>query len=91
MSIISLYHWFSSSSNKPDPAQQQTKEKELEVVNANTRVLEAMESQQRRKRPRSTYAYYSPESGNKAAVEKFSKDLAKPVSESTVWGFTTKL
>ena len=95
---MSLYHWFSSSSNKPflpDPAQEQTKEKELEVANANRRVLETMESQGQRKRPRGTYTYYSPElcakieklaaeSGNKAAIEKFSKDLGKPVSESTV-------
>ena len=91
---------FSSSSNKPflpDPAQEKTKEKELEVTNANTRVLEAMESQLRRKRPRGNYTNYSPElrakigkfaaeSENKAAVEKFSKEVGKPVSESTVRG-----
>jgi hypothetical protein len=48
---MSLCRWFSSSSNKPflpDPAQEKTKEKELEVTNANTRVLEALESQLRR-------------------------------------------
>ena len=38
---MSLYRMFSSLSNKPflpDPAQEKTKEKELEVTNANTRV-----------------------------------------------------
>ena len=96
--VMSLYPWFSSSSNKPflpDPAQEKTKEKELEVTNANMRVLEAMESQLRRKRPRGTYTYYSPElrakfaaeSGNKAAVEKFSTEMGKPMSESTVRGW----
>ena len=82
---MSLYRWCSSSSNKPflpDPAQEKTSEKELEVTNANTRVLEAMESQQTSQRY--LYTYYPPElrakigkfaaeSGNKAAVEKFSK------------------
>jgi hypothetical protein len=96
--VMSLYHLFSSSSNKPflpDPAQEKTKEKELEVTNANTRVLEAMESQLRRKRPRGSYTDYSPElrakigkfpaeSGNKAAIEKFFKEVGKPVSKSTV-------
>lgn len=95
---MSLYRWFSSSSSKPflpDLGQEPTKEKELEVANANARVLEAMQSQQRGKHPRGTYVYYPPElhakigkfaaeSGQKAAVTKFSKDLGKPVSESTV-------
>ena len=89
---MSLYRWFSSSSNKlflPDPAQERPKRKS----NANTRVWEAMGSQLRPKRPRGTYTYYSPElrakigkfaaeSGNKAAVEKFSKEVGKPMSET---------
>ena len=96
---MSLSCWFSSWSNKPflpDPAQEKTKEKELEVINANTRVLQAMESQLWRKRPRCTYTYspelrakigkFSAESDNKAAVENFSEEVGKPVSESTVRG-----
>ena len=41
---MSLYRWFSSSSNKPylpDSTREQTKEKELEVANANERVAAA--------------------------------------------------
>ena len=97
----SLYCWFSSASNKPylpDPTCEQMKKKELEVANANKRVAEAMETQPRRRKRSGTYTYYPPElrakignfaaqSGNKAAVEKFSKELGKPVSESTVRGF----
>ena len=56
-----------------------------------------MESQDRRKRPRGTYTFYSPElcakirkfaaeSGNKAAVERFSREVGKPLNESTVRG-----
>ena len=78
---MSLYRWFSSSSNKPflpDPAQETTKEKELEVTNANTRVLEAMESQQRRTyyspELRAKIAKFAAESGNKAAGEVFYRD-----------------
>ena len=96
----SLYRWFSSSSSKPflpDPSTEKTKEKEFEVAKANAKVVEAMESQERRKR-RGTYAFFTPElrakigkfaaeSGNKAAVEKFSRELGKPLSESTIHGF----
>ena len=57
-----------------------------------------MESQDRRKRPRGTCTFLSPElrakigkfaaeSGNKADVEKFSREVGKPLSESTVRGF----
>ena len=95
---MSLYRWFSSaSSNKPylpDSTREQTKEKELEVANANERVAAAMETRPSRKRS-STYLFYTPElrakigkfaaeSGNKTAVEKFSKEIGKPVSESTL-------
>ena len=100
----SLYRWFSSSSNKPylpDPTRELTKKKELEVANTNKRVAEAMESQPCRRKRSGSYTYYPPklrakigrfaaESGNKAAVEKFSKELGKPVSESTVRGFKKK-
>ena len=90
---MSGYRWFSSLSNKPflpDPVQEMTKEKEVEVTNANTRVLEAMESQQRRTyyspELRAKIAKFAAESGNKAAVEKFSTEMGKLVSESTVRG-----
>ena len=54
---MSLYRWFSSASSKlylPDPSKEETKEKEHEVAKANTNVVEAMESQDRRKRPQGT-------------------------------------
>ena len=60
---MSLYRWFSSASSKPylpDPSNEETK-KEDEVAKASTKVGEAMESQDRRKRPRSTYTFFSPE------------------------------
>ena len=101
--LASLCHWFSSASNKPylpEPTREQTK-KELEVANTNKRVAEAMETQPCRRKRSGSCTYYPPElrakigmfaaeSGNKAAVEKFSKELGKPVSESTVRGFKKK-
>ena len=98
---MSLYRWFSSVSSKPylpDPSKDETKEKEHKVAKANTNVVEAMESQDRRKQPRGTYTFYSPElrakigkfaaeSGNKAAIERFSREVGKPLSKSTVRGF----
>ena len=102
--LVSLYCWFSNTTNKPyllDPTHEQTKKKELEIANTNKRVTEAMETQPCRKKRSGNYAYYPPElcrkigkfaaeSRNKAAVEKFSKELGKPVSESTVRGFKQK-
>ena len=98
---MSLYRWFLSTFSKPylpDPSNEETKMKENKVAKANTKVTEAMESQDRHKRPRGTYTYFSPElrakigkfaaeSGNKAAVEKYSREVGKPLSESTVRGF----
>ena len=98
--MMSFYNWFSSASSKPylpDPSKKETKKKEDEVTKANTKVVEAMESQDRHKRPRGTYTFLSPElrvkigkfaaeSGNKVAVKKFCREVGKPLSESTVQG-----
>ncbi len=65
----------------------------LEVEAAN----ESVERELQRKR-RGAYNYYHPElrakvgkyaaiSGNKSAVDKFSVEIGKPISESTVHGF----
>ena len=67
--------------------------KEDEVAKAYTKVIEAMESQDRRKRPRGTYTYFSPElrtkigkfaaeSGNKAGVEKHRTGFLKMLLQS---------
>ena len=76
----------------------QTDEEERARSSECERVAEAMETQPRRRKRSGTYTYYPPElrakignfaaeSGNKLAVERFSKELGKPVSESTVRGF----
>ena len=98
---MSLYRLFSSAFSKPylpDPFNEETKKKEDKVTKANTKVIEAIESQDRRKRPRDTYTYFSPElhakigkfaakSGNKVDVENYSREVGKPLSKSTVRGF----
>ena len=61
---MSLYNWFSSTSTKPyllDPSNEETKKKEDEVAKTNTKVVETMESQDRRKRPRGKYTFFLPE------------------------------
>ena len=92
----SLYHWFSKSGNKlylSDQARENSPTKQVGVAKVNERVVAAMEPTYRKQR----YNSYSPElsakigkyaakSGNKAAVEKFSAELRKPICESTVRG-----
>ena len=97
---MSLYHWFSSSSSKPfipDLSTEKTKEKEFEVVKANAKVVEAMESQERQKRQgkyafftlelRAKFWKFAAESCNKTALKKFSRELERPLRESTIRGF----
>ena len=99
--IISLYCCFSSASSKVyllDPALKQSKKRKLEVENVNMRVVESMETQmQSRKQSDTTYSCYSPElsatveifaakCSNKAAFEKFCKEIRKLEGESTVRG-----
>ena len=80
--IMSLYRWFTSASSKaylPDPALEQTKERKLEIANANARVVEAMETRpQRRKRSGTTYSYYSPEL--RAKIGKFAAESGSRIS-----------
>ena len=84
---MALYHWFSSASSKPylpDPSNEETKKKEDEVANANTKVIEAMESQDRRKHPRCAYTYFSPERRakiGKFAAESGTRRLSKSILE----------
>ena len=93
--MASLYRWFSvqKPAYLPDPDAERTEDKAAEVREANKAVLVQL---RKKKRP-SSYNYYDPElrakigkfaatSGNKAAVGKFSKELDRPVSESTVRG-----
>ena len=93
--MASLFRWFSveKPTYLPDPDAERTEDKAAKVREANKAVLVQL---RKKKRP-SSYNYYDPElrakigkfaatSGNKAAVEKFSKELDRPVSESTVRG-----
>ena len=89
-----LYRWFTPSKRLtkpyvPDSSKEKLQKDALEVEAAN----QCVEKELGR-----TYNYYDPElrakigkyaatSGNKAAVNKFSKELGKPISESTVHGF----
>ena len=95
---MSLYRWLvrTKSPTKPylpDPSKEESDKDALEVEAAN----QCVEKELGRKR-RGTYSYYDPElraktgkyaatSGNAAAVRKFSEQLGKPISESTVRGF----
>ena len=94
--MASLYRWFSveKPAYLPDPDAERTEDKASEAREANKAVF--VQLIKNRKRPYSHH-YYDPEfrakigkfaaaSGNKAAVEKFSKELGRPVSESTVRG-----
>ena len=94
--MASLYRWFSveKPGYLPDPDAEKTEDKAAEVREVNKAVL--VELGKKRNRP-SSYNYYDPElrakigkfaatSGNKAAMEKYSKELGRPVSESTVRG-----
>ena len=94
--MASLYRWFSVEklAYLPDPDAEKMEDKAAEVREVNKAVLGQLSKN--RKRP-SSHNYYDPElrakigkfaaeSGNKAAVEKFSKELGRPVSESTVRG-----
>ena len=87
--------WFSveKPAYLPDPDAKRTEDKAAEVREANKAVLVQL---RKKKRP-SSYNYYDSQlqakigkfaaiSGNKAAVEKFSKELGRPVSESTLHG-----
>ena len=94
---MSLYRWFAHSKQAPkpylpDPSKVGTEKDGLEVEAANQRV----EGELGRKR-RGKYNYdpvlrakigkYAATSGNVAAVKKFSEELGKPISESTVRDF----
>ena len=95
---MSLYRWFAPSKQAPkpylpDPSKEGTEKDVLEVEAANQRV----EGELGRKR-RGKYNHYDPvlrakigkyaaTSGNVAAVKKFSEQLGKPISESTVCDF----
>ena len=94
--MASLYRWFSveKPAYLPDPDAERTEDKASEVREANKAVF--VQLIKNRKRPCSHH-YYDPElrakigkfaatSGNKAAVEKFSKELGRPVSKGTVRG-----
>ena len=94
--MASLYRWFSveKPAYLPDPDAEKTEDKAAEVREVNKAVL--VELGKKRNRP-SSYNYYDPElrakigkfaatSGNKAGMEKYSKELGRPVSESTVRG-----
>ena len=99
---MSLYRWFAPSKQAPkpylpDPSKEGTEKDALEVEAANQRV----EGELGRKR-RGKYNHYDPvlrakigkyaaTSGNVAAVKKFSEQLRKPISESTVRDFTLLL
>ena len=85
------YRWFSVEKPPylPDPDEEKSENKAAEAREANKKVL----IQLGKKRP-SSHHHYDPElrakigkfaatSGNKAAVAKFSKELGRPVSEST--------
>ena len=94
--MASLYRWFSveKPAYLPDPDVERTEDKASKVREANKAVF--VQLIKNRKRPCSHH-YYDPElrakigkfaatSGNKAAVEKFSKELRRPVGESTMHG-----
>ena len=100
--VMSLLRWFSSASNRPslpDSTAEKSKDKQLEIERANEKVLAVVQTQlgPRGRKRGGSYAVYSAEmrakigkfaaeSGNKAAVVKFSRETGKPVSESTVRG-----
>ena len=95
---MSPYRWFipqkpptTRKPYLPDSSKEASQKDALEVEAAN----QCVEEELGRKR-RGTYNYYDPElrakigkyaatSGNKAAVNKFSKEMGKPISESTVY------
>ena len=96
---MSLYRYFAPR-RKPyllDPEEEKTKSDASETKEVE-RTLKATASSSRSRKRKNTNSYYDPktcakigrfaaENGNKRAVEKFSQELQRPLSESTVHGF----
>ena len=93
----SLYRFFKPNSKPflPNPELETVPVKASEVLRANQYVERALDSAQSRKRgpyqrynaeTRAKIGRYAAENGNKAAVDKFSQELSRPVSESSVRG-----
>lgn len=84
----------------PDPAKESTAEKQAEVTTINKEVAKAVVAEVKT-RKRKSYAHYddelkarigrfAAENGNKAAVDKFSRELDRPLMESSVRNFKKK-
>ena len=92
----SLYCFFKPTSKPflPDPELETVPEKADEVRHVNRSVERALDSVSRKRgsyqrydpETRAKIGRYAAENGNKAAVDKFSTELSRPVSESSVRG-----
>ena len=98
--MSSLYRYFSPSSKpyRPNPEEEKTTSKAKETKVVNQEVEKTLSASGCRQRKRKSNFYYDPETranigrfaaenGNKRAVERFSRELQRPLSESTVRGF----
>ena len=98
--MSSLYRYFPPNSKPylpiPEKAKATSMAKETKVVNQE--VKKTLSASGCRQRKRKSNFYYDPETrakigrfaaenGNKRAVERFSRELQRPLSESTVRGF----